>query len=103
MREFTINKNDANQRLDKFIQKTIKGIPTSLMYKSIRTKKIKVNRKRAELNQILCQGDTVQMFLSEELFSDKVTETGSQQNSTHRCVLMRAAGDLSRYLAKTLL
>ena len=56
MREFIINKNDANQRLDKFIQKTIKGIPASLMYKSIRTKKIKVNRKRAELNQILCQG-----------------------------------------------
>lgn len=73
MREFTINKNDANQRLDKFIQKTIKGIPTSLMYKSIRTKKIKVNRKRAELNQILCQGDTVQMFLSEDLFGDKIS------------------------------
>ena len=73
MREFIINKNDANQRLDKFIQKTIKGIPTSLMYKSIRTKKIKVNRKRAELNQILCQGDTVQMFLSEDLFGDKIT------------------------------
>lgn len=73
MREFTINKNDANQRLDKFIQKTIKGIPTSLMYKSIRTKKIKVNRKRAELNQILCQGDTVQMFLSEDLFGEKIS------------------------------
>ena len=53
--------------------------------------------------QILALGDTVQMFLSEELFSDKVTETGSQQNSTHRCVLMGAEGDLSRYLAKTLL
>ena len=44
MREFTINSNDANQRLDKFIQKTIKGIPVSLMYKSIRTKKIKVKK-----------------------------------------------------------
>lgn len=74
MREFTINENDKGQRLDKFIQKTIKGIPTSLMYKSIRTKKIKVNRKRAELNQILALGDTVQMFLSEDLFSDKITK-----------------------------
>ncbi len=73
MTEFTVNKNDAGQRLDKFIQKTIKGIPTSLMYKSIRTKKIKVNRKRAELNQILVLGDTIQMFLSEDLFSDKIT------------------------------
>lgn len=73
MREFKINQNDKGQRLDKFIQKTVKGIPTSLMYKSIRTKKIKVNRKRAELNQILNFGDTVQMFLSEDLFSDKIT------------------------------
>ena len=74
MREFTINKNDAGQRLDKFIQKTVKGIPTSLMYKSIRTKKIKVNRKRAELNQMLALGDTVQMFLNEDLFSEKITK-----------------------------
>ena len=74
MREFTINKNDAGQRLDKFIQKTVRGIPTSLMYKSIRTKKIKVNRKRAELNQVLSLGDTVQMFLNEDLFSEKITK-----------------------------
>ncbi len=73
MREFVINSNDKGQRLDKFVQKTVKGIPTSLMYKAIRTKKIKVNRKRAELNQILNLGDTVQMFLSEDLFSEKIT------------------------------
>lgn len=73
MREFIINANDKGQRLDKFVQKTVKGIPTSLMYKAIRTKKIKVNRKRAELNQILNLGDTVQMFLSEDLFSEKIT------------------------------
>ena len=74
MREFIINSNDANQRLDKFVQKTVKGIPTSLLYKSIRLKKIKVNRKRAELGQILCVGDSVQMFLSEDLFGDKITK-----------------------------
>ena len=74
MREFTINSNDAGQRLDKFILKTIKGMPISLMYKAIRTKKIKVNRKRAEQKQILQLGDTVQMFLSEDLFAEKITD-----------------------------
>lgn len=74
MREFIINKNDAGQRLDKFVQKTVKGIPVSLMYKAIRLKKIKVNRKRAEQKQILCQGDVIHMFLSEDLFADKITE-----------------------------
>ncbi|MBQ8840283.1 MAG: RluA family pseudouridine synthase [Clostridia bacterium] len=75
MREFKINKNDAGQRLDKFVQKAVKGIPLSLMYKSIRLKKIKVNRKRAEQKQVLQEGDTVQMFLSEELFSDKIASS----------------------------
>ncbi len=75
MREFTINANDAGQRLDKFVLKTVKGIPVSLMYKAIRTKKIKVNRKRAEQKQILNLGDTVQMFLSEDLFSEKITDS----------------------------
>ena len=75
MREFIINSNDAGQRLDKFVLKAVKGMPVSLMYKAIRLKKIKVNRKRAEQKQILQAGDTVQMFLSEDLFSEKVTDS----------------------------
>ncbi|MBO5287069.1 MAG: RluA family pseudouridine synthase [Clostridia bacterium] len=74
MREFIINSNDAGQRLDKFISKAVRGIPVSLMYKAIRTKKIKVNRKRAEQKQILQKGDVVQMFLAEDLFSDRITD-----------------------------
>ena len=74
MREFIINKNDAGQRLDKFVLKAVKGMPVSLMYKAIRLKKIKVNRKRAEQKQVLAEGDIVQMFLSEDLFSERVTD-----------------------------
>ncbi len=74
MREFKINSNDAGQRLDKFVQKAVKGMPISLMYKAIRLKKIKVNRKRAEQKQILNEGDVVQMFLNEDLFSEKITD-----------------------------
>ena len=68
MRELIIGKNDAGQRLDKFITKTL-DLPTSLLYKSIRLKKIKVNRKRAEIGTILAEGDSVQCFLAEEFFS----------------------------------
>lgn len=74
MREYIINENDAGQRLDKFVLKTVKGMPISLMYKAIRTKKIKVNRKRAEQKQMLNVGDVVHMFLNEDLFSDKITD-----------------------------
>ena len=71
MHELIIGHNDAGQRLDKFITKTL-DLPTSLLYKSIRLKKIKVNRKRAENNTILKAGDTVQCFLSDEFFEKKV-------------------------------
>lgn len=69
MREIVIKKNDAGQRLDKFITKSLPSMPASLMYKAIRTKKIKVNRKRAEQNRILAEGDTLQLFIAEEFFT----------------------------------
>ncbi len=82
MKILTINKNDAGQRLDKFLQKAVKAMPPSLMYKSIRTKKIKVNRKRAEIGQILSCGDTVQLFLPDELFGEKDDNTSLLEHIT---------------------
>lgn len=74
MRTLIINRNDAGQRLDKFLSKAVKAMPKSLMYKGIRTKKIKVNRKRAEIGYILEEGDTVELFISEEFFSDNASD-----------------------------
>ena len=68
MRSFTINQNDGGQRLDKFITKTVRGLPVSLMYKYIRTKRIKVNGKRAEQKQMLAAGDLVEMYIPDEFF-----------------------------------
>ena len=74
MREFIINENDANQRVDKYIQKTCHQMPKSLMYRLIRQKKIKVNRKRCEPNMMLNLNDSIQMFISDEFFVDKEFE-----------------------------
>ena len=74
MHELKIQKNDAGQRLDKFITKTL-DLPMSLLYKSIRLKKIKVNRKRAECNQMLVEGDVIQCFLADEFFEKRVTKS----------------------------
>ena len=74
MREIKIAKNDAGQRLDKFLTKAL-DLPVGLLYKSIRTKKIKVNRKRAENNTVLNEGDVIQCFLAEEFFA-KLDEAG---------------------------
>lgn len=77
MRTITIMKNDADQRLDKFLSKAVKGLPKSMMYKLIRTKKIKVNRKRAEQNYILQEGDEVQLFIREEFFDSPERDSGA--------------------------
>lgn len=49
-------------------------MPSSLIYKAIRTKKIKVNRKRAEPSYKLSLGDKVLMFISEDFFKDSAGE-----------------------------
>ncbi len=68
MKSFTINKNDADQRLDKFINKSVPLLPKALMYKYIRIKRIKVNGKRAEISTRLCTGDVVDMYINDEFF-----------------------------------
>lgn len=77
MHELTVMRNDAGQRLDKFLTKAVKGMPQSMLYKCIRTKKIKVNRKRAEPNMRLDIGDTVQLFVPEEFFSSPSEDSGA--------------------------
>lgn len=73
MKEIRINENDAFQRLDKFITKTFPNLPKSLMYKSIRNKKIKINRKRAQIDTTLKPGDILQIFLPDEFLQEKIT------------------------------
>ncbi len=77
MRILTVHKNDAGQRLDKFLQKAVKGLPMSMMYKQIRTKKIKVNRKRTEPQYMLVEGDEIQLFIKEEFFGTPEKDEGA--------------------------
>ncbi len=68
MKSFVIQKNDANQRLDKFISKSVPNLPKTLMYKYIRTKRIKVNRKKSDIAARLNEGDIVEMYINDEFF-----------------------------------
>ena len=68
MREFVINQNDAGQRVDKFVTKAVPLLPQALLYKSIRTKRIKLNGKRCEISTRLCEGDRLSLYLNDEFF-----------------------------------
>ena len=73
MRELTIGKNDAGQRLDRFVAKSLPLLPSALLQKYIRLKRIKVNGGRAERDYRLKEGDTLQLYINDEFF-DKPRE-----------------------------
>lgn len=77
MRSITVKKNDAGQRLDKFLTKSVKGLPMSLMYKFIRTKKIKVGGKRTDGKYMLSEGDVIDLYIKDEFFDSPENDKGA--------------------------
>lgn len=71
MKQIEIQKNDSDQRLDKFLTKTFATLPKSMLYKAIRTKHIKVNSKRAQISQRLLEGDILTLYLNDDLLQPK--------------------------------
>ena len=76
MKDFTIGKNDAGQRLDRFVGKAVPLLPESLLQKYIRLKRIKVNGKGSRRDYRLAFGDIVSMYINDEFF-----ETPCEENS----------------------
>lgn len=72
MRQLTIGPNDCGQRIDKFMGKRFKTMPTALIYKFIRKKCVSVNKKKVAENYILQEGDVLSFFISDEFFGDAV-------------------------------
>ncbi len=68
MKEFTVGKNDAGQRLDRFVAKAVPLLPDSLLQKYIRLKRIKVNGRAAKHDLRLEVGDLLSLYISDEFF-----------------------------------
>lgn len=68
MKELTIGKNDAGQRLDRFLSKAMPLLPAALLQKYIRIKRIKCNGARCQRDQRLQEGDVLQLYINDEFF-----------------------------------
>ena len=68
MKELTIQRNDAGQRLDRFVGKAVPLLPEALLQKYIRTKRIKVNGKGGKRDYRLTEGDRVQLYIVDAFF-----------------------------------
>ncbi|MCL2409692.1 MAG: RluA family pseudouridine synthase [Oscillospiraceae bacterium] len=74
MKEFTIGRNDAGQRLDRFVAKVVPGLPASLAQKYIRIKRIKVGGRPVKRDYKLELGDVVSMYVNDGFFDPQDTE-----------------------------
>ena len=68
MKESTIGKNDAGQRLDRFLSKVIPLLPDSLLHKYIRIKRVKCNGKAVARDYRLNTGDVLSLYINDEFF-----------------------------------
>ncbi len=68
MKELTIGRNDAGQRLDRFLAKAVPLLPASLAQKYIRLKRIKRNGQRVGRDDRLAEGDILQLYINDEFF-----------------------------------
>lgn len=70
LKKLVITKNDANQRIDKYLKKLLVNAPSNFIYKMFRKKDIKVNEKKVNEKYILKNNDVVEMFLYEDKFKE---------------------------------
>lgn len=68
MRQFTATENDEGVRLSRFVQGVTTGMPSSLLYKSFRNKRVKVNGKKAAPEDRLAAGDLIELYINDEFF-----------------------------------
>ena len=66
MKEIRIEKKDAGQRLDKYLDKQFPGWGRSLIYKFLRKKTIKLNGAKAAFNTMIAEGDILSVYVSDE-------------------------------------
>ena len=68
MKQYTATANDDGVRLSRFVQSVTRDLPTSLLYKSFRNKRIKVNGKKGAPEDRIQAGDLIELYINDEFF-----------------------------------
>lgn len=71
MKQFTAGPNEEGQRLSRFVERVTVRLPASLMHKSFRNRRVKVNGRRAAEDYRLAAGDLIELYLKDEFFPAK--------------------------------
>jgi 23S rRNA pseudouridine955/2504/2580 synthase len=102
MREFTVTKNGAGQRCDRFLSKAAPDIPANALQKAFRKKDVKRNGKPCRADHRLAEGDVVRLYVSIQapVNSEQITDNSygmlEQKHIVYECdgylVLHKPAG-----------
>ncbi len=71
VRVFSAGKNEDGRRVDAFFARALPTLPKSLLYKYMRTGKIKVNGKKPKPETRLSEGDEIKYFGPDEFLPQK--------------------------------
>lgn len=69
MKSYTAQKNEHGVRLSRFVESVTVNFPASLMHKSFRNKRIKVNGKKSEPDYRICENDLIELYINDEFFN----------------------------------
>lgn len=81
MIQLNITKDDAGQRLDKYLKRNLKEAHSNFIYKMLRKKNIVLNGKKAEGSELLCENDEVKLYFSDETYERFRTGGGKAQGA----------------------
>ena len=69
MKSFTATTNDNGVRLSRFCEKLCPTMPKSMLYKSFRNKRIKVNGKKQDVDYRIKTDDLIELYINDEFFA----------------------------------
>lgn len=81
MKQFQIQANDAEQRLDKFLKKLFSNASMSVIYKLIRKWNIKINKRKKSIEYILQEKDEIRIFISDTDYENYTQKKKVQKQS----------------------
>jgi len=69
VKEITVNKNDANQSLLKFLSKTLVKMPLTAIHKAIRKGRVRIDGKKVtDFRRTLSVGEVLSLYINDEFF-----------------------------------
>ena len=72
MKKLIVNDKYNGKKLNKFLMDNVTNLSTSLFYKALRKKDIKINGKRVNENISVYVGDEVLVYISDDLLESKI-------------------------------